>query len=684
MKKTDKLQAVLSNPDIIIVLDKDGNYKNVWTNNIQELVAPVEEISGKNVEEILPSNIAKQFKEYIELAMDTNKIQKFRYKLKLNKGVKLFEAMLITINENQILSFIKNVSDKEEILTKLIKSEKYYRAAFENTGTATFIINEDTTIAKANSRFIELSGYNKEEIEGKMSWTKVVSPDYLPQMKKYHKLRRKNRDKAPNKYEFDLVNKNGDIKNVIVYVDVIPETKKSIASLLDITDRKEMENKLRKSEKRYRNLFENFPAVIWEEDLSEIKEYVDSLKEKTDDLEKYFENNPEAVEKALDMIKVIDINKTSLDFYNADSKKEIYDNIEKLFSSKAKDVFKDIILAIARNKTSFSRDSESKTIDGKLKDVRIEWKIPEKDNDYSRVYLTTFDVSERKLAERVIKRQNAYFQQLFDKSPEGIVLLDNNEHVIKINDSFEKIFGYSQREIEGKRINDLIIPEEKREEGKKFSEEVKNGQTVEKESERKTKSGKKIYVSIKGYPITYEGQKLGVYAIYNDITVRKREEEKIKYLSFHDQLTNLYNRRYFEEERDRLDKSRNLPISIIVADMDGLKKINDNFGHKEGDRYLKRIADIISRSVRESDIVARIGGDEFAVLLPGANLDVANKIEERILENSDKENETLEVPISISTGSATKNKANQKLSNIFKIADRKMYEMKENKKTSKR
>ncbi|MGM0409885.1 MAG: diguanylate cyclase [Bacillota bacterium] len=555
MKNIVDLKNSSKNPDIIIAMDEKGNYKNIWTNKPEDLVAPIKELKDKNVEEILPLIIAKNYKRYINLAIESKEIQKYQYKLKLKKGINFFETLFIAIDNNKVLAFINN-----------------------------------------------------------------------------------------------------------------------------ITDRKNIKDKLRKTESRYHTLFENFPAVIWEEDFSEIKKYVDSLKNKNVNLSKYLDENPDEVEKVLTMINVIDVNKTSLKFYNADSKEEIYNNFDKLFTKKGKEVFKEIIVAIAKEERKFRSDSVTKTLDGKRKDIRIEWKIAEDDINYSRVYLSIFDVSERKLAEKVIKRQHAYFQQLFDNSPEGIVLLDNREQVIKINDSFEKIFGYSQSEIEGRKINNLIIPEEKRSEGSQISQDVKEGATVEKESIRQTKIGEKINVSIKGYPIIYEGQKLGVYAIYSDISDRKREEEKNIYLSFHDQLTDLYNRRYFEEELVRLNKSRNLPISIIVADMDGLKKINDKFGHKEGDRYIKMIAEIINSSVREADIVARIGGDEFAILLPEADIRIAKNIEKRISKKCKEKSQSLKVPIRISTGSASKNSIDKNLDEIFKTADSKMYDMKESKK----
>jgi diguanylate cyclase (GGDEF)-like protein len=121
-----------------------------------------------------------------------------------------------------------------------------------------------------------------------------------------------------------------------------------------------------------------------------------------------------------------------------------------------------------------------------------------------------------------------------------------------------------------------------------------------------------------------------------DITENKIKEKEIQYLSFHDEMTGLYNRRYFENEIQRLNSSRKLPITILVADLDNLKYVNDNFGHQTGDNYIITAAQMISDSIRDEDIAARIGGDEFALILPDTESSGAQKIYKRIKEKQNK------------------------------------------------
>ncbi|KXS49331.1 MAG: Uncharacterized protein A8274_231 [Halanaerobium sp. 4-GBenrich] len=155
----------------------------------------------------------------------------------------------------------------------------------------------------------------------------------------------------------------------------------------------------------------------------------------------------------------------------------------------------------------------------------------------------------------------------------------------------------------------------------------------------------------------------------------KKLLDEVKYLSFHDEMTDLYNRRYFENELDRLSNSRQLPITIFVADIDRLKFINDNYGHNKGDQYIKAAADILKRSTRSEDIVARIGGDEFAIILTESGFEAAKIIFDRIRANVieyNNRNQLVE-SLEISIGFSIKVKDDENIDNIFQQADEMMY-----------
>ena len=288
---------------------------------------------------------------------------------------------------------------------------------------------------------------------------------------------------------------------------------------------------------------------------------------------------------------------------------------------------------------------------------------------------TGIDISDRIEQEEKLKEQKAYFEQLFNNSPEAIVLLDNKHRVLKANKKFEVLFGFKESEIINRNIDNLILPEEYLEKGKAYTEKVKNGKKVSGESLRKNKEGKKIDVFLQGFPIELSDGQIGIYALYNDITERKKREKRIEYLSFHDEMTGLYNRRYFENELKRLDSSRKYPITIIIGDLDGLKAVNDSCGHKKGDEYIINTASILKSTARSEDIIARIGGDEFALILPLTDYNEAAGICNRIRDNIKKFNSQnkLSKELSISLGFEVLKNSEQSLDEVFKKADDNMY-----------
>ncbi len=177
-----------------------------------------------------------------------------------------------------------------------------------------------------------------------------------------------------------------------------------------------------------------------------------------------------------------------------------------------------------------------------------------------------------------------------------------------------------------------------------------------------------------GYEDTWERVHLSIV----DITDRKKGEEKLRFMSFHDALTGLYNRAYFEEELNRLEKSRHYPISIITCDLDGLKQINDTLGHDIGDKAIRSGARILGMGTfRKEDIVARIGGDEFVIILPAVDLDqnpvILKRLEQSINNhNNSNLDDDLYRPISMSYGYSVIQQGCS-LMDGYKAADRDMY-----------
>jgi len=163
--------------------------------------------------------------------------------------------------------------------------------------------------------------------------------------------------------------------------------------------------------------------------------------------------------------------------------------------------------------------------------------------------------------------------------------------------------------------------------------------------------------------------------ITSNILAREKTERNIRYMSFHDQLTGLYNRHYLQIEMERLDTKRQLPLAVIMADLNGLKLVNDTYGHEMGDEMLKTAADILRNSCREEDIIARWGGDEFVVLLAQTDLEETRLICKRIKEGC-RGAFVVDVPVSIALGIAAKTSEATSLSETLQKAESEMYKQK--------
>ncbi|MBV1708598.1 MAG: diguanylate cyclase [Erysipelothrix sp.] len=190
-----------------------------------------------------------------------------------------------------------------------------------------------------------------------------------------------------------------------------------------------------------------------------------------------------------------------------------------------------------------------------------------------------------------------------------------------------------------------------------------------------TRQGKSLEVETNASPLINQNTIEGVVLVFRDVTLRLAKEREIEYLSYHDGLTGLYNRRFYEEEIRRLDMPRNLPITLVVGDVNGLKVINDGFGHPMGDQLIQQAAQAIKNSCRNDEIIARTGGDEFAILLPGVNETEAEKVIARMRKNA-AESVIMGLPVSIAFGYATKTDPNQSIFKVLQMAEDNMYQNK--------
>ena len=226
-------------------------------------------------------------------------------------------------------------------------------------------------------------------------------------------------------------------------------------------------------------------------------------------------------------------------------------------------------------------------------------------------------------------------------------------------------------------FNDLILPDFRDVLWDKWTQVLKKRVIFKEEYSITTASGETKWVYEQGQGVyTDDGEVEAIEGLIIDISERKKKEDEIQYINYHDTLTGIYNRRFFEEEKQRCDSENNFPLSVIIGDINGLKLINDSLGHMEGDKLIITIAGILKDCCSAEDILARTGGDEFSILLPNSGNEVANQMIKRIVKSCEKfKSKAMDESyhLSISLGCATKLNANDNLTNIIKDAEDSMY-----------
>jgi diguanylate cyclase (GGDEF)-like protein/PAS domain S-box-containing protein len=297
------------------------------------------------------------------------------------------------------------------------------------------------------------------------------------------------------------------------------------------------------------------------------------------------------------------------------------------------------------------------------------------------IYAAARDITEHIQMEEVLFLEKEKYRSTLLSIGDGVISVDKNQKIDFMNQVAYELTGFSEAEAIGQPFEDIftIVNEKTRKKAVNPVEKVlQEGIIVNLENQTRLirKDQTEIAIEDSAAPIRDQYHEIqGAVLVFRDVTEKKRIRTEIEYISFHDYLTGLYNRRFFEEEMNRLDTKRNLPISLIMLDVNGLKLTNDAFGHKMGDALLLKVAEIIKANCRNDDILARIGGDEFAVILPKTDALQADLICHRIMEQTEKE--TLDaIIISVAMGYDTKNYSSQDLHNVLNKAEDVMYQNK--------
>lgn len=290
--------------------------------------------------------------------------------------------------------------------------------------------------------------------------------------------------------------------------------------------------------------------------------------------------------------------------------------------------------------------------------------------------ITVHDITEYQQAQKNLRQSEERYRLLFDNAVESILVVQD-QNIVFCNPVTCEVTGYPMDEIINDSFVKFIYPEDLEIVLENYQKRVSGVEFQDRYQFRLVRKDASLrWVETSGIRIEWQGEMATLHFLM-DVTDRKKAEAALEYRSTHDILTGLYNRQYFQQEMDKLQNSRRQPVSILVLDMNGLKEINDTQGHAAGDELLIISAEVIRKAFRPDDIVARIGGDEFVVILPATNKETAQEIVARVKQVIEEYNQKNPDgnPISFSVGFSS-NETTPNLQDVLREADREMYKHK--------
>jgi diguanylate cyclase (GGDEF)-like protein len=461
--------------------------------------------------------------------------------------------------------------------------------------------------------------------------------------------------------------------------------------------------------------FDIAPVALWLEDYSRLKAHFDSLRAQgVTSLREFLESDFARVQACSSCIRILKVNHRTLSLFEAENFPQLTEKIDHIFRDDMLTTHIEELVQLWEGRKEFSSNAVNYTLGGKRLDIQLKARIlPGYENTWERVLVVTEDVTEREEARRRLAESDAYARGLFEHSPVSLwvedfsaikSLLDevrgrgivdfrvftdvhpefvqrcmNEIRVIDVNQYTLDIFGAPNRKMLLHRLPDV------------FRDDMHNHfreQLIDLWQGKLFQSREVVNYALDGTELHFhlqfsvlpghEDNWSLVQVALTDITARKKAEAYLEYLGRHDVLTKLHNRSFFVEEMNRLERKGPQPVTILMADLNGLKETNDLWGHDAGDSLLRRAGEVLSKHFEKPSHAWRIGGDEFAVLMPATDFASAGTVietVEKLIELNNQFHASSGLTLSLSMGMST-SRPGERLEATAKRADLMMLDAK--------
>lgn len=416
------------------------------------------------------------------------------------------------------------------------------------------------------------------------------------------------------------------------------------------------------------DMFDLAPASLWMEDYSGLKQLFDQWRaDGVTDLLNFLREDPERLQQCSQMYKVLRVNQYTLDLFKAPDQQTLQSRLHEVFRGDMLTSIVPELLALWEGQLDFEARSVNYALDGRRMDVHIRARVlPGYEDCWSRVLVSLEDVTAEMQSAAQLRRSEQYARDLFEHSPVSLWVEDFSavkrlldevrargihdfRTFLKVHPEFVtrcmqeiRVIDVNRQTLEmfGARSKPELLQNLSRifqgEMYESFAEQLQDlwdGRlTQQREVVNYALSGEVLHIHMQFSIMSSHAQNWELVLLsLVDITARKKAEAYLEYLGKHDVLTQLRNRAFYMEELNRLSRKGPWPLAVLAIDMNGLKAVNDEHGHAAGDAMLRRLGEVLAKAVDAPACAARIGGDEFMVLLPATDERGAQAMHERIL-----------------------------------------------------